>query len=86
MLIYWTVPELTYNIDLLNNVKRILKVISNDSTGTNLEIFSMIIRKDKKKIQKNILETNTRLKIFCLRKGICYIKSSIIKEVHVSKT
>lgn len=68
-------PELTYNIDLLNNVKRILKVISNDSTGTNLEIFSMIIRKDKKKIQKNILETNTRLKIFCLQKGICTLKA-----------
>ena len=79
-------PELTYNVDLLNNVKRILKVISNDSTATNLEVFSMIIRKDKKEVQKNILETNTRLKIFCLQKGICYIKSSIIKEVHVGKT
>ena len=44
--------DLTCNVDLLNNAKKILKVISKDSPSTNLAFLSLITRKDKRTSRK----------------------------------
>ena len=53
------------NVNLLNNVKKIFRKVSKDSPSTQLEFSSIIVRKDKKKLEKNIIETNARLKNYC---------------------
>lgn len=40
--------DLMNNVNLLNNAFKILKVISKNSTSTNLAFFSIITKKDKK--------------------------------------
>lgn len=44
--------DLTCNVDLLNNAKKILKVISKDSPSINLAFLSLITRKDKRTSRK----------------------------------
>ena len=53
------------NVNLLNNVKKIFRKVSKDSPSTQLALSSIIVRKDKMKLEKNIIETNARLKNYC---------------------
>ena len=46
---------------------------------------SIINCKDKTKIQKTLTDTNTRLKNFCMQKGISFIDTSGIKEFYLGK-
>lgn len=50
------------NVKLLNNAKNILRVVSKNSSSTNLMFLSRITGKDNKNIKKNLIETNARLK------------------------
>ena len=53
------------NVNLLNNVKKIFRKVSKDFPSTQLAFSSIIVRKDKKKLEKIIIETNARLKNYC---------------------
>ena len=56
------------------------------STPSPQLVFSSIIaRKDKKNLEKNIIGTNVCLKNYCLKKGLGYIENNGIKEVHLGK-
>ena len=46
---------------------------------------SIIVRKDKKNLEKSIIETNASLKNYCSEKGLGYIENNWIKEVHLGK-
>ena len=50
------------NVKLLNNAKNILRVVSKNSSSTNLMFLSRLTGKDNKNIKKNLIETNARLK------------------------
>ena len=77
--------DLTNNVKLLNNVKKILKKVLANASSTNLAFSSIIIRKDKRNVEKSILDTNPRLKIFCMQKDIGFIKNSNVKEYFLGK-
>ena len=48
--------DITNNVNLLTNVKKIFKV-SKESLSTSIAISSIINRKDKRKIQKTLTDT-----------------------------
>ena len=77
--------DLTNNVNLLTNVKKIFNKVSKESPSTSIAFSSIINRKDKTNIQKTLTDTNARLKNVCMQKGISFIDSSGIKEFHLGK-
>ena len=77
--------DLTNNINLLTNVKKIFNKVSKESPSTSIAFSSIINRKDKANIQKTLADTNAHLKNFCMQKWISFIDNSGIKEFHVGK-
>ena len=67
-------------VNLLNSVKKIFPDISPRTT-----VRSIILREDKKHVEKPLTDTNTRLKNYCRQKGISFIENSNIKEAHLGK-
>ena len=55
---------------LSNNVKKNVREVKRISPNTKIAISSIAIRKDKKGIDKNYVETNARLKNYCSQKKI----------------
>ena len=80
----WT-NDLTNNVNLLTNVKKIFNKISKESPSTSIAFSSIINRKDKTNIQKTLTDTNARLKNFYMQKGISFFDNSSIKEFHLGK-
>ena len=72
--------DIANNVNLLNNVKKIFRKASKDSPSTQLPFSSIIVRKDKKNLEKNIIETNARLKNYCSQKGLGYIGNQIMES------
>ena len=66
-------------------MKKIFRKVSKDSPSTQLAFSLIIVRKDKKNLEKSIIETNARLKNYCSQKGLGYIENNGIKEVHLGK-
>ena len=60
--------DLTNNINLLTNVKKIFNKVSKESPSTSISFSSIINRKDKANIQKTLADTNAYLKNFCMQK------------------
>ena len=69
--------------NVLNNVKKIGKEVKRISRNTKIAFSSIKIRKDKKDIDKNVVETNARLKNYCSQKKLDYIENTNIKEEHL---
>ena len=83
LLIYIGTNDLTNNINLLTNVKKIVNKV-NKTSPDNLQSFSDIVfRKDKKNIEKMRADTNYRLKNFCKQKNIKLILNDNLKEEHL---
>ena len=74
--------DITINVNISTNVKKLFNHFSKQSPSTSIEFSSIINRKDKTNIQKTLTDTNTRLKNFCIQKGINFIDNSGIKEFH----
>ena len=74
--------DLTNDINLLSNVKKIVNKTNKISPNTILK-FSNIIRKDKRNIEKTRADTNSRLKNFCMQKNIDFLSNENIKEEHL---
>ena len=45
--------DITNNVNLLNNVKKIFRKVSKDSQSTQQAFSSIIVRNDKKNLEKN---------------------------------
>ena len=60
-------------INLSNNMKKMFRKITKDSSSTHLASSFIIVRKDKNNLEKNIIETNAPLKNYFSRKGLGYI-------------
>ena len=61
--------------NVLNNFKKLIKL-------AKLVFSSLIVQKDIKNIDKEVLDTNPRLRNFCNQKNIDYIDDTNIKEDH----
>ena len=69
MLIHVGTNNITNGLNLLNSVNK----ISNISPRTTVAFSSIIVRKDKKNVEKPLTDPNTRLKNYCHEKGISFI-------------
>ena len=76
--------DLTKGKKLLNNVKKNIKLVKRFSPQTKLVFSSLFVRKDKQNINKEVLDTNARLRNFCNQKSIDHINNTNIKENHMS--
>ena len=70
----------TNGINLLNNGKKIVKELTTKLPKVKIAFSELITRKDKKNLDKNVTETNKRLKNYCRQKDIGYIDNSNITE------
>ena len=75
--------DLTKGKNVLNNVKKIVKEVKRISPNTKIAFSSITIRKDKKGIDKNVVETNARLKNYCSQKKLDYIENTNIQEEYL---
>ena len=60
--------DITNNVNLLANVKKIFNKTFKILPSTSIAFSSIINRKDKKNIQKTLSDTNGHLKNFCMQK------------------
>ena len=72
--------DLTNGINMLNNAKKIVKELTTKLPKVKIAFSGLIARKDKKNLDKNVTETNKRLKNYCRQKDIGYIDNSNITE------
>ena len=77
--------DITSNVNLLTNDKKIFNKVSKELPSTSIAFSSIINRKNKTNIQKTLTDTNARFKNFCKQKGISFINNSAIKEFYLSK-
>ena len=72
--------DLTNGTNMLNNAKKIVKELTTKLPKVKIAFSELITRKDKKNLDKNVTETNKRLKNYCRQKDIGYIDNSNITE------
>ena len=77
--------DITNNVNLLTNVKKIFNKVSRELPSSSIAFSSTINRKGKMNIQKILIDKNARLKNFCKQKGISFIDNSGIKQFHLGK-
>ena len=77
--------DIANKVNIFNNVKKIFRKVSKDSSLTQLVFSSIIIRKDKNNFEKSIIEANNRLRNYYWERGLGYIENNGIKEVDLGK-
>ena len=65
LIVYVGTNDLTNDINLLSNVKKIVNKTNNTSPNTVLTFSNIIFQKDKKNLEKTREDTNSRLKNLC---------------------
>ena len=80
VIIHAGTSDLTNGNYMLNNVKKIVKELTTKLPKVKIAFSGLITRKDKKKLDKNVTETNKRLRNYCRQKDIDYIDNSNITE------
>ena len=85
LIVYVGTNDLTNNVNLLTNVKKIFNKVSKEFPSTFIAFSSITNRNDKTTIQKILTDTNARLKNFCMQNGISFINNSGIIEFHLGK-
>ena len=83
LIIHIGTNDLTNNINLLTNVKKIVNKVKKTSPNTVLSFSDIVFRKDKKNIEKMRADTNSRLKYFYKQKNIKLILNDNLKEEHL---
>ena len=73
--------DIANKVNIFNNVKKIFRKVSKDSSLTQLAFSSMIIRKDKNNFEKCIIEATKRLRNHYWERGLGYIENNGNKEV-----
>ena len=72
--------DLTNGINMLNNAKKIVKQLTIKLPKVKIAFSGLISRKDRKNLDKNVTETNKRLRNYCRQKDIDIIDNSNITE------
>ena len=85
LIVHAGINDITKNVNLSTNVKKIFNKISKEPPSTSIAFSSINNRKDKMNIQKTLTDTNARLKHFCMQKEISLIDNKGIKEFHLGK-
>ena len=75
--------DLTNDVNLLNNVKKIVNKTKKKSPDTVLTFSNIIVWKDKKNLEKLRTVTNARFKNYCAQKKPSLIDHDNIKESHL---
>ena len=83
LIIHAGTNDLTNGINLLNQAKKIIKEVKKVSHNTKIAFSSIITRKDRKNIDKKVLDVNSHLKNYCSQKNIDFIDNNNIKEEHL---
>ena len=83
LIIHTGTNDLTNGINSLNQAKKIIKEVNKLSKNTKIAFSGITIRKDRKNIDKKLLEVNSHLKNFCSQKNIDFIDNTNIKEEHL---
>ena len=83
LIIHAGTNDITKGINTLNCAKKILKKVKQVSPNTKVVFSSLITRKDKKDLDKKVVEVNGRLKNFCSQKNIDFIENTNLKEEHL---
>ena len=83
MIVHAGTNDITNGINSLNCPKKIIKKVKQISPNTKVVFSSLITRKDKKDLDKKVVEVNSRLKDFWAQKNIYFIDSMNIKEEHL---
>ena len=65
---------------MLNHAKKIVKELTTKPPKVKIAFSGLITRKDKKNLDKNVTETNKRLRNYCRQKDIDYTDNSNITE------
>ena len=71
---------MTNEINMLHNAKKTVKEPTTKLPKVKIAFSRLITTKDKKKLDKNVDETNKRLRNYCCQKDIDYIDNSKITE------
>ena len=75
--------DITNGINSLNCANKIIKKVKQISPNTKVVFSGLIIIKDKKDLDKKVVEVNSRLKNFYAQKHIDFIDNTNIKEEHL---
>ena len=77
--------DLANGTNLLNQVKKIVKQVKKVSQNTKIVFSSIIIRKDRKNIDKTVSQVNSYLKNHCNQMNIDFIDNGNLKEKHLGQ-
>ena len=86
LIVHVGTSDITNNVNLLTNVKKIFSKVSRGLPSTSIAFSSIISRKGKTNTQKSLTDTNARLKNFVKQKGISFIDYSSIKDFDLGKS
>ena len=64
-------------------MKKICENTKRISPDTKIVFLSIIFRKDRRVIEKQRIDVNTRLKNFCKQKNLSFIDNNNLKEEHL---
>ena len=75
--------DLTNDVNLLNNGKKIVNKTKKKSPNTVISFSNIIVRKDRRNLEKKRSDTNARLKNYCSQKNIDLINNYNLRENHL---
>ena len=78
VIIYAGTADLTNETNMLNNIKKIVIVLTTKLPKVNIWFLVLITRKDRKNLDKSITAANKRN--YCRQKDMGYIDNSIVRE------
>ena len=64
-------------------MKKVVKKVKQTSPNTKVVFSSLITGKDKKDLDKKVLDINNRLKKYCTQTNLNYIENENINEKHL---
>ena len=83
LVVHVATNDLTNDVNLLNNVKKIVNKTKKKSPNTVISFSNIIVRKDRRNLEKKRSDTNARLKNYCSQKNIDLINNDNLKENHL---
>ena len=75
--------DLTNDVNLLNNVKKIVNKTKKKSPNPVISFSNIIVRKHRRNLEKKRSDTNARLKNYCSQKNVDLINNDNLKENHL---
>ena len=83
LMVHFGTKGITNDISLLHNIKKIVTKTKKKLHNTVLSFSNIIIRKDKKNLEKSWADANSRLKNYCIQKNLSFINNSWNAKVFI---